>query len=86
MATKKININVPEDLLAKIDDEADLKHMTRTAYMLRAVTQSLETDAFLRQQPDIKRKLIELQDAMSSVAAISDKDYAGLLGQSKLDL
>lgn len=85
MATKKININVPEDLLAKIDDEADLKHMTRTAYMLNAVTQSLEADAFLRQQPDIKRKLLELQDAMSSIGAI-DKDYAGLLGQTKLDL
>lgn len=84
MATKKININVPEDLLAKIDDEADLKHMTRTAYMLKAVQQSLEADAFLRQQPDIKRKLIELQDAMSSVAALADKDYAGILGQESL--
>lgn len=84
MATKKININVPEDLLAKIDDEADQKHMTRTAYMLRAVQQSLEADAFLRQQPDIKRKLIELQDAMSSVAALADKDYAGILGQESL--
>lgn len=82
--SKKININVPEELLAKIDYEADLKHMTRTAYMLRAVTQSLEADAFLRLQPDIKRKLIELQDAMSSVAAMSDKDYAGILGQESL--
>lgn len=86
MANKKININIPEDLLTRIDDEADLKHMTRTAYIIRAVTQMVEADTFLRKQPDIQRKMTELSEALSSVAAIADKDYAGLVGQQTIDL
>lgn len=86
MASKKININIPEDLLTRIDDEADLKHMTRTAYIIRAVSQMVEADTFLRKQPDIQRKMTELSEALSSVAAIADKDYAGLVGQQTIDL
>lgn len=86
MANKKININIPEDLLTRIDDEADLKHMTRTAYIIRAVTQMVEADTFLRKQPDIKQKMAELSEALSSVAAIADKDYAGLVGQQTIEL
>ncbi len=82
--SKKININVPEELLARLDDEADMKHMTRTAYILGAVQKSLEADAFLRAQPDIQRKLTELNEALSSVAAMSDKDFAGLIGQERM--
>lgn len=85
METKKVNINIPLDLLRRIDDEADLKHMTRTAYIIRATTQMVEADTFLRKQPDIQRKMTELTEALSAVAAI-DKDYAGLIGQQKLEL
>ena len=84
--TKKININIPEELLTKLDDEADLQHMTRTAYIIRAVAQMVEADTFLRMQPDIKRRMTELTEALSSVAAIADKDYAGLVGQQTIDM
>lgn len=83
---KKININVPEELLLRIDEEADLKHMTRTAYIIRATSQAVQADTFLREQPDIQRKVTELTEALSSVAAISDKDYAGLVGQQTFEL
>lgn len=82
--SKKININVPEELLARLDEEANLQHVTRTAYILRAVQQSIEADTFLRVQPDIKRKLLDLQNDLQSVAATYDKDFAGVFGQESL--
>lgn len=83
---KKININVPEDLLAKIDDLADQKHMTRTAYILSAVADRISADEFLKAQPDINRKMKELTEALSEVAKTSDKDFAGIFGQERIDL
>lgn len=84
--SKKININVPEELLSRLDDEAALQHMTRTAYILRAVQQCIEADTFLRVQPDIKRKLLDIQNDLQSVAAMSDKDFAGVFGQESMKL
>lgn len=82
---KKININVPLELLAMIDDEADRKHMTRTAYMLDAIQQRLEIDTFLREQPNITKKFNELTEALSEVAKTGDKDFAGIFGQERID-
>lgn len=82
---KKININIPHDLLAQIDDEADKKHMTRTAYMLNAIQLKLDADRFLEKQPDIMRKMQELQGALEEVAQNSDKDFAGIFGQERID-
>lgn len=83
---KKINMNVPEELLQQIDDEADLKHMTRTAYILNACQKSLEADRFLRAQPDIQRKMAELSEALNEVAKTSDKDFAGIFGQERIEI
>lgn len=86
MAIKKINMNIPVDLLQRVDEEAESQHMTRTAYFIQAVQKALISDAFLRSQPDIQRKFADLQESLSSVATLVDKDYAGILGQTKLDL
>ena len=83
---KKININVPEEFLAKIDDFADQKHMTRTAYILSAVADRISTDEFLKAQPDITRKMQELTEALNEVAKSNDKDFAGIFGQERIDL
>lgn len=75
---KKINMNIDEDLLARIDDAADRKHITRTAYMLTACEERLAADAFLASQPDIMKKMVELKDALSQVAMNTDKDELSL--------
>ena len=83
---KKININVPVELLQAIDDEADRKQITRTAYMLNAIKDRLAVDTFLREQPDIQKKLNDLNDSLSEVAKFGDKDFAGVFGQERIDL
>lgn len=83
---KKININVPEELLNIIDEEARLRHLTRTAYILSACQQCIEKDRFLRAQPDIQRKMNELTEALNEVAKNSDKDFAGVFGQERLKI
>lgn len=83
---KKININVPVELLQAIDDEADRKQITRTAYMLNAIQSKLAVDTFLREQPDIQKKLNDLNDSLEEVAKYSDKDFAGVVGQERIDL
>ena len=83
---KKININIDEDLLAKLDDMADQKHMTRTAYIVNAVIDRIQTDEFLKAQPDIQRKMKELTDALSEVAKNQDKDFQGVFGQERMDI
>lgn len=84
MTTKKININVPVELLNDIDDMADAKHMTRTGYMLEAVKMKIDTDKFLTAKPDIMQKLNELNDALAQVAKDADKDFAGIIGQERI--
>ena len=83
---KKININFDEELLAKIDDLADQKHMTRTAYITNAVIDRISADEFLKAQPDIDRKMKELTEALNEVAKMTDKDFAGIIGQERIDL
>ena len=83
---KKININFDEELLARIDDRADKKHMTRTAYITSAVLDRLATDDFLEAQPDIQKKMQELTDALSEVAKSQDKDFQGIFGQERIDI
>lgn len=69
---KKINLNVDEKLLAEIDDAADRKHMTRTAYLLAAAEERLAADRFLESNPEIMRKMSELKEALSQVALDSN--------------
>lgn len=63
----KVTMNLPDDLLARVSIEADSLHMNRTQYVVRSLTQMVEADSLLRNEPDIKAKMVELTEMLSQV-------------------
>lgn len=64
----RINITIPEDIVARIDSEAELRHMSRSAYIRLACDNQSAADEFLRKSPDIQQKLADLQVSLNSLA------------------
>lgn len=60
---------IPDDLIERVKVEAEIKHMNFTQYTIRALTQMVDADWILRNQPDIQRKMSELNDMLSSIGA-----------------
>ena len=49
----RINLNVPDELLAQVDDAAKAMYMTRTAWLIMAMQQRLQTDTVAKSLPMI---------------------------------
>lgn len=60
---------IPDELAARVSDEAKAKNMNFTQYTVQALTRAVEADAFVRSQPEIKAKLTELSEMLSKVQA-----------------
>lgn len=58
---------IPDELVERVKEEAELQHMNFTQYTIRALARAVEGDTFLRTQPEIRAKLVELNDMMSHV-------------------
>lgn len=56
---------LPDDLIEKVKKEAAFQHMNFTQYTIRALTQMIDADTYLREQPEINRRLVELRDMLS---------------------
>lgn len=69
----RICLNVPDDLLARADKEAQYKNVNRTQYFIGAVTEMCKADAFKRNNPDIEKMLIEMQEKISVVQSRLDE-------------
>lgn len=65
---KRCNFLLDESLLERIDKESALMHMNRTQYVIRACEQMAQCDAFLRENQNIKDKMVELTNAINAVA------------------
>lgn len=65
---QRCNFMVDIDLLARVDSEAELQHMNRTQYIIRALSQMCETDMFVRVHPDIKKQMLDLQNTLQSIS------------------
>lgn len=55
----KININVSDDLLKRIDDKAKSLNITRTAYICMSVSNQLNQDSMIDMLPKILDTLSE---------------------------
>lgn len=62
---------LPDDLVERVKEEAEAKHMNFTQYTIRALSQMVEADGLLRTQPEINAKIVELTDMLSKVQASS---------------
>ena len=59
MYNKRVNISLPEDLLAKMDEAAEALCLSRSAYISVAVSMKLQQDEMMKQLPYIVHKMQE---------------------------
>lgn len=53
----KVNFNLPDELVAQIDERAKKMFITRTAWVITAISQKLQGDVMVEQLPEILRKM-----------------------------
>ena len=49
----RININLDEELIKKIDEEAKKKYISRSSYIAFAVSQKIQNDKFIESMPEL---------------------------------
>lgn len=59
---------LPDDLIERVNEAAERKHMNFTQYTIRALTQMVEADGLLHAQPEIKARMDELMDMLQKIA------------------
>ena len=64
----RINININEDLLRKVDEAADKLSISRSAYISAAVSQKLSQEQALESIP----QLMEAVNALMTATAVLD--------------
>lgn len=69
----RICLNVPDELLARVEKESNYKNMNRTQYFINAVTEMCKADAFKRANPDIEKMLVDMQQSIAVVQSRLDE-------------
>ena len=64
----RINININEDLLRKVDEAADNLSISRSAYISAAVSQKLSQEQALESIPQLMEAVHSLLTATSALA------------------
>lgn len=73
----RININMDEELVKKIDEIASKMYVSRSAYIAFAVSQKIQSDKMLDNMPELvltMKSAVELEKAKSDIATIGDGD------------
>lgn len=69
----RVNINMDEELVKKIDEIASKMHVSRSAYIAFAVSQKIQADKMLENMPELLQTMksaVELEKAKKVSAAI----------------
>ena len=69
----RVNINLDEELVKKIDEIASKMYVSRSAYIAFAVSQKIQTDKMLDNMPELLQTIksaVELEKAKQDSATI----------------
>ena len=69
----RVNINLDEELVKKIDEVASKMYVSRSAYIAFAVSQKIQTDKMLDNMPELLQTIksaVELEKAKQDSATI----------------
>lgn len=72
----RVNINMDEELLKAVDEQANKIHVSRSAYIAFACTQKIQNDKMLESMPDMLRAFqmaAELKKAQENMSAVIGK-------------
>lgn len=60
----RININMPDDLVKKVDERAKQMFVSRSAYISMAMSQKVQSDDLLDVLPEMRSKLNQLAESL----------------------
>lgn len=60
----RININMPDDLVKKVDERAKQMFVSRSAYISMAMSQKVLSDDLMDVLPEMRAKLSQLADSL----------------------
>ncbi len=60
----RININMPDDLVKKVDERAKQMFVSRSAYISMAMSQKVQSDDLLDVLPEMRAKLNQLAESL----------------------
>lgn len=69
----RVNINMSEDLVKKIDEKAKALYLSRSAYISMAVSQKLQADELMKNLPILMQQQQELINKVKSTDKSTDK-------------
>lgn len=69
----RVNINMSEDLVQKIDEKAKALYLSRSAYISMAVSQKLQADELIQNLPVLMQQQQELINKVKSTDKSTDK-------------
>lgn len=60
----RININMPDDLVKKVDERAKQMFVSRSAYISMAMSQKVQSDDLMDVLPEMRAKLNQLAESL----------------------
>lgn len=60
----RININMPDDLVKKVDERAKQMFVSRSAFISMAMSQKVQSDDLLDVLPEMRAKLNQLAESL----------------------
>lgn len=72
---RKINMNLPDELINKLDEKAKSLYMTRTSYVIMALTQKIQSDEVVESLPEFKKAISELTQIGNNIKNIKTKNH-----------
>lgn len=69
----RVNINLQEELVKKIDEKASAMYISRSAYISTALSQKLQMDEIMEYMPDMMRQLGTMDKQPSQLAIDENK-------------
>ena len=58
----RVSVNIPAELLAKIDEKSKALYLSRSAYITTALVQKMKEDELISTLSDLKHEMKKLQD------------------------
>lgn len=66
----RINMIMPDDLVQQIDDLSSKLGITRTAYVVMAMNQKVQSEVMLQSMPDMQKLMNDVQIKLASMGDV----------------
>lgn len=69
----RINMHIPDDLLAEIDRQAQQMHVNRTAWVIMVISHHIQSNAIVSHLPELLKRMDDLEEFRGEVERIKDR-------------